>query len=118
ALWQRQVLGDENDPESLISRQLGFWRDALAGVPEVLSLPADRPRPPVQSFRGATVPSEISEVAHRALVRVARENDATLFMAVHTAVAVLLSRLSGAEDIAVGTPIAGRGERALDDLIG
>ncbi|MDO1486797.1 putative non-ribosomal peptide synthetase [Rhodococcus rhodochrous] len=118
ALWQRGVLGSEDDPESVISRQIAYWKGALAGLPEQLDLPADRPRPAVQSFRGATVALSVDASMHRDLVRIARERNTTLFMVMHAAVAVLLARLSGTEDIAVGTPIAGRGERALDDLIG
>ncbi|MBD0321793.1 MAG: amino acid adenylation domain-containing protein, partial [Aldersonia sp.] len=118
ALWQREVLGDEDDPESLISQQIGYWTRALAGIPDQLELPTDRPRPAVQSFRGGLVRFPIDADLHRELVEVARAHDATLFMVVHAALAVLLARLSGTDDIAVGTPIAGRGEPELDDLIG
>ncbi|WP_155419011.1 condensation domain-containing protein, partial [Rhodococcus rhodochrous] len=111
-------LGDESDRDSLIAQQTAYWRSTLDGLPESLTLPTDRPRPPVQSFRGARVPFEVPAAAHSGLKKLAREHDATMFMVVHAAVAVLLSRLSGSDDVAVGTPIAGRGERALDDLIG
>ncbi|WP_442945706.1 amino acid adenylation domain-containing protein [Nocardia sp. SSK8] len=118
ALWQRALLGSEDDPDSLASAQLAYWRDALADLPDQLDLPADRPRPAVQSFAGGRVPVEIDARTHRALVALAREQGATLFMVVHTALAVTLARLAGTDDLAIGTPIAGRGEAALDDLIG
>ncbi|WP_288048880.1 non-ribosomal peptide synthetase [Nocardia sp.] len=118
ALWQRAVLGSEDDPESLAAQQVAYWRAALAGLPDQLELPADRPRPPTQSFHGKAIRFEISPQRHAKLHEVARANHASLFMVVHAALAVLLARLSGTEDIAVGTPIAGRGERELDDLIG
>ncbi len=118
ALWQREILGDETDPESLAAQQLGYWSEALAELPDQLNLPTDHPRPAVQSFRGGLVEFEIDAPTHRALRDLAREQNATLFMAVHSAFAVLLSRLSGSDDIAVGTPIAGRGEAELDALVG
>ncbi|MDO1486796.1 amino acid adenylation domain-containing protein, partial [Rhodococcus rhodochrous] len=118
ALWQRRVLGDETDPGSMISRQLDFWRETLAGAPEQLDLPADRVRPQVASNRGANFSAEIPADLHAALAAAAREHDVTMFMVVHAALAVLLARLSGTDDIAIGTPVAGRGERALDDVIG
>ncbi|WP_446224337.1 amino acid adenylation domain-containing protein [Nocardia sp. IBHARD005] len=118
ALWQRALLGSEDDPQSLASAQLAYWRAALAGLPDQLDLPADRPRPAVQSFAGGRVPIEIDAETHRALLVLARKQGATLFMVVHTALAVTLARLAGTDDLAVGTPIAGRGEAALDDLIG
>src|SRR5690606_24055407 len=93
-------------------------KSALAGLPDQLELPADRPRPPAQSFRGESVRFDMAPELHAKLHELARANNASLFMVVHTALAVLLARLSGTDDIAVGTPIAGRGERELDDLIG
>ncbi|WP_138996528.1 non-ribosomal peptide synthase/polyketide synthase [Rhodococcus zopfii] len=118
ALWQRQLLGDPDDADSLASRHLEHWRRTLADVPEVLALPTDRPRPPQQSFRGDTVHFTVPAAVHRGLRALAARHGATLFMTVHAALSVLLARLSGSDDIAVGTPIAGRGHRALDDLIG
>ncbi|NEW50308.1 amino acid adenylation domain-containing protein [Nocardia cyriacigeorgica] len=118
ALWQHAVLGDESDPESVAARQITFWRDQLADLPDVLELPADRPRPAVASMAGGRVDVSIDADTHAGLVGLARSHNATLFMVVHTAFAVLLSRLSGSGDIAVGTPVAGRGERELDDVIG
>ncbi|WP_280398307.1 condensation domain-containing protein, partial [Nocardia carnea] len=118
ALWQRALLGDENDPESLAAEQVSYWQSRLAGIPDQLDLPADRPRPAVQSFAGGRVEIGISPEIHAELQRLAQQQGATLFMVVHTALAVLLARLSGTEDITIGTPVAGRGEQALDDLIG
>ena len=118
ALWQREVLGAEADPASLISQQIKFWRSTLAGIPDQLELPADRPRPTVASNQGAFYRSAIDASDHEALNRVAREQNASLFMVVHAALAVLLARLSGTSDIAIGSPVAGRGEQALDDVIG
>ena len=118
ALWQRETLGSEDDPSSLISRQIGFWESALAGLPDQLDLPADRPRPAVASNRGAKHAFVIGEIEHSSLKKIARESNSSLFMVVHAALAVLLARLSGTSDIAIGTPVAGRGEQVLDDLIG
>ncbi|MEU4345755.1 amino acid adenylation domain-containing protein, partial [Nocardia sp. NPDC023852] len=118
AVWQRAVLGSEEDPESLAAQQVAYWKTTLSGLPEQLELPTDRPRPPAQSFQGKAIRFEISPDRHRRLQELARANNASLFMVVHAALAVLLARLSGTDDIAVGTPIAGRGERELDDLIG
>ncbi|WP_141136599.1 non-ribosomal peptide synthetase, partial [Rhodococcus kyotonensis] len=117
-LWQRATLGSEDDPTSLISEQVDYWTTTLAGLPDQLDLPTDRPRPARQSFGGGTVEFEIEPRVHRGLLDVGRERNASLFMVVHAALAVLLSRMSATEDIAVGTPVAGRGEQALDDVVG
>ncbi|MGK8524868.1 amino acid adenylation domain-containing protein [Nocardia asteroides] len=117
-LWQRDVLGDEHDPGSVMSQQLRFWKDTLAGLPELLELPTDRPRPPVASMRGRTVDFEISASLQERIGAIARAANATVFMVMHAALAVLLSRSARVDDVAVGTPVAGRGERELDDLIG
>ncbi|WFR74521.1 condensation domain-containing protein [Prescottella defluvii] len=118
AVWQRNVLGAEDDPESVLSRQLAFWQDTLAGLPDQLDLPADRPRPEVASNRGAMHRFSIESGLRSSVEELARVHGATPFMVVHAALATLLSRLSGADDIAIGTPVAGRGEAALDDLVG
>ncbi|MEV5649231.1 amino acid adenylation domain-containing protein [Nocardia sp. NPDC052254] len=118
ALWQRSVLGSESDSESLLSTQLSYWTTELDDLPDELSLPSDRPRPPVQSFAGGKVAFVIEPRVHTALAALARRNNATMFMVVHSALAVFLARMSGTEDIAIGAPIAGRGEAELDDLIG
>uniref|UniRef100_UPI00374255BC amino acid adenylation domain-containing protein n=2 Tax=Nocardia TaxID=1817 RepID=UPI00374255BC len=117
-LWQRATLGAESDPDSLLAQQISFWRDELAGLPEQLDLPADRPRPAAMTNRGASYDFRIDADTHAALDRLSREHNSTLFMVVHAALAVLLARLSGTTDIAVGTPVAGRGEAVLDDVIG
>ncbi|MDI9897100.1 amino acid adenylation domain-containing protein [Rhodococcus sp. IEGM 1381] len=117
-LWQRRVLGEESDPESVLSKQLDFWARTLAGIPDRVDLPTDRPRPPVTSNRGAAARFEIDASLHDALGRIARENGSTLFMVVHAALAVLIARLAATDDVVIGTPIAGRGDAALDDLVG
>ncbi len=117
-LWQREVLGDESDPESLLARQSEFWRTALADLPEESTLPADRPRPVVSSYRGASHGFVIDGRVRAGITEVARRSGATEFMVVHAALAVMLSRLGASSDVAIGTPIAGRGEAALDDLVG
>ncbi|MCJ0905033.1 amino acid adenylation domain-containing protein [Rhodococcus sp. ARC_M6] len=118
SLWQREVLGSEDDDQSVAAEQIGYWSKALAGLPDQLDLPTDRLRPAAQSYRGGYLPFEIDAEIHQGLSALARAHGTTLFMVTHAAFAVLLARLSGTDDIAVGTPIAGRGERALDELIG
>ncbi|WP_245716671.1 non-ribosomal peptide synthetase [Nocardia mikamii] len=118
ALWQRAVLGDEHQPDSIAAQQISYWQRQLAGLPDVLELPTDRPRPPVANLAGARVDVRIAPEVHAGLVELARAHGATLFMVVHSALAVLLARLSGSDDIAIGSPVAGRGEAELDDLIG
>ncbi|MFE3255849.1 amino acid adenylation domain-containing protein [Nocardia sp. NPDC059091] len=117
-LWQRTALGAEDDENSTLARQIAFWRAALAELPDELVLPSDRPRPPVASYRGGTYRFELADDVYAAVRRLARGHNGTTFMVVHTALAVLLARLSGTRDIAMGTPVAGRGEAELDDLIG
>ncbi|MGV9712982.1 amino acid adenylation domain-containing protein, partial [Gordonia sp. NPDC003424] len=118
ALWQHRVLGAPDDPDSIVGGQLGHWRDRLAGLPELLDLPTDRPRPAVASGRGAQVNFAVSAATGARIDELAATTATTPFMIVHAALAALLARSSGATDIAVGTPVAGRGQSVLDPLVG
>src|SRR3984957_19343741 len=117
-LWQRAQRSDLTDSHSRIAAQLAYWHDALAGMPEHLQLPTDRPYPPVADYRGASVAVEWPAELQQQVTRVAREHNAPSFMVIQAALAVLLSRLSASSDVAVGFPIAGRGDPALDELVG
>ncbi|WP_330182290.1 amino acid adenylation domain-containing protein [Nocardia sp. NBC_01503] len=118
SLWQRELLGDEQDADSLAAQQIRYWSERLAAAPDVLELPTDRPRPAAQSMRSADLPFTVRPELHSALTTLATETESSLFMVVHAALAVLLSRLAGTPDVLIGTAIAGRGDAALDDLVG
>ncbi|WP_327151542.1 non-ribosomal peptide synthetase [Nocardia sp. NBC_01329] len=118
AIWQHSVLGTEEDPDSLLRAQIDYWTAQLADLPALLELPTDRPRPPTQTYAGANVPIELDADLHAKLEQVARAHNTTLFMVFHAALAATLSRLAHTDDIAIGTPYAGRGEPELDDLVG
>ncbi|MGW4247814.1 amino acid adenylation domain-containing protein, partial [Nocardia sp. NPDC004722] len=117
-LWHRNRLGSEDEAESLAARQVEYWKRALEGIPDHLELPTDRPRPARASYRAAECVARLDRKLTDAVERTAREHRATPFMVVHAALAVLLARLGGGEDVVIGTPVAGRGVRELDDLVG
>ncbi|MFF9352802.1 amino acid adenylation domain-containing protein, partial [Streptomyces sp. NPDC014734] len=117
-LWQREVLGDESAEDSVLSRQIAYWREALAELPQRLELPTDRPRPAVAAYGGSSVDFVLDAALHGDVVRLARERQASVFMVVQAALAALLSRLGAGSDIPIGTPVAGRTDDALDDLVG
>ena len=117
-LWQRALLGDLADADSPIAAQLAYWEQALAGLPERLVLPTDRPYPAVADQRGASVALDWPAGLQQRVARVGREHNATSFMVIQAALAVLLAKLSASSDVAVGFPIAGRGDPALDELVG
>ncbi len=113
AVWQQQRLGGGE-----LDRQLAYWREQLAGAPAALDLPTDRPRPPVATFRGATMSFAVERSVTGALRRLAADAGATVFMTALAAFAVLLSRHSGSADVVVGVPVAGRSRPEFEDLVG
>ncbi|PYI65156.1 non-ribosomal peptide synthetase [Arthrobacter livingstonensis] len=119
ALWQRAELGSEDDSQSPISRQLAFWKAELDGCPEELALPFDSARGTRAAPWGpASVPLEIGAETHERLSSLAREHNASLFMVLQAVFAALLTKLGAGTDIPIGTPVAGRPDTALDDLVG
>jgi amino acid adenylation domain-containing protein len=113
ALWQRQWLSG-----TALQEQLGYWKEQLQGVPSALELPTDYRRPAVASFKGSVLRFELSAKLHAGLSALAGKEGATLYMVLLAAFQVLLWRWSGARDVVVGSPIAGRTERELEPLIG
>ncbi|MGJ4946579.1 amino acid adenylation domain-containing protein, partial [Bradyrhizobium sp. HKCCYLS1011] len=113
ALWQRSWLDGD-----VLGRYIDYWRNRLADAPTILELPTDRPRPPVQSFAGATVPFVISGQLPAQLTALARCEDATLYMVFLASLSLLLSRYSGQQDVLLGSPVAGRSRPELEDLTG
>ncbi len=117
-LWQQEWLGAESDPDSVIAGQLAYWRQELADLPEVVSLPTDRARPPVPSYRGDGVEVRIDPPVWAGVKALAAAHNATASMVLQAVMAVVLHRVGAGEDVAMGTPIAGRLDEALDDLVG
>ncbi|MEV6824241.1 amino acid adenylation domain-containing protein [Amycolatopsis sp. NPDC051102] len=117
-LWQQELLGHEDDPDSVLSTQLDYWRDTLDGLPDRIELPLDRPHPSAATFRGELHTFTWDAGLHARLAELARESGASVFMVVHAALAALLTRLGAGTDVPIGSPIAGRTDPALDDLVG
>ena len=117
-LWQHQLLGRDDDRDSVIAHQLAFWTKALSDLPDQIDLPSDRVRPAVASHRGDCVALSIGADLHRGLLALAHDGQASLFMVLQAGLAALLTRLGAGTDIPIGSPIAGRTDDALDDLVG
>ena len=111
--WQRGRLQGE-----VLQKQISFWKQELAGAPAILELSTDKPRPAVQSFRGATEAFELSKELLDRLKALSRQEQATLFMTLGAGFTALLHRYTGQRDIVVGTPISGRTRSEMEGLIG
>ena len=118
ALWQLAELGDTDDPDSPLGRQFAYWLSQLDDLPEVTNLPMDRPRPVEADPTGARVRVPIDSATVDGLADLAREQGVTTFMVHHALVAILVARLAATTDVVVGTPIDGRTDTALHDLVG
>jgi acyl carrier protein len=112
-LWQRQWLQGE-----VLERQLQYWRERLSGMPAALELPTDHPRPPVPSYRGALHEFTVGTADLQGLRDLARREGVTLYMVLLAGFQAVLGRWSGQQDVAVGSPIAGRTHRLTEELIG
>jgi len=110
---QRERMRDD-----ALQKPLAFWKQQLAGAPTALDLPVDRPRPPVQTYRGATRHFSLPPRLARSLNALARQEDATLFMLLLAAFQTLLHRYTGQEDMLIGSPAAGRASVETEQLIG
>ncbi|EPH46598.1 non-ribosomal peptide synthetase [Streptomyces aurantiacus] len=117
-LWQREVLGDVDDPGSLAAAQLEYWRKELAGIPQPLTLPLDRPRTDEVNTEGDAVAFTVKPQVAAGLEKLSAERGTSMSMILQAALAVLLSKLGSGDDIPIATPIAGRTDEAMADLIG
>ncbi|MFF3265020.1 amino acid adenylation domain-containing protein [Streptomyces sp. NPDC002932] len=117
-LWQRRLLGDEHDPDSLVSRQLDYWKAALDGLPEMIELPWDRSRPAVPRHTGATYDFAVGPIVSRRVAELARTSGCSAFMVLQAALSTVLSRHGAGDDIPLGTAVAGRTDEAASDLVG
>ncbi|MEH1780418.1 MAG: amino acid adenylation domain-containing protein [Nostoc sp.] len=113
AVWQRQWLTGE-----VLESQLAYWQQQLAGVSGVLELPTDKPRPPVQSFQGGVERFQLDHDLTQRLKQLSQESEATLFMTLLAAFLVLLSRYSNQLDVVVGSPIANRNNKSVEQIMG
>src|SRR5689334_16055265 len=113
AVWQRQWMEGE-----ILQQQAAYWKTTLAGVPALLELPTDRVRPVEQSYAGATLPVVLDEKLTSGLKELSRRNGTTLYMTLLAGWAILLMRLSGQQDVVIGSPVANRGRAEIENLIG
>ncbi|MFK4071529.1 amino acid adenylation domain-containing protein [Streptomyces sp. NPDC029674] len=119
ALWEQEMLRDEEDRDSLIGEQFAYWKKALADAATELELPVDRPRPQLPAHRADEVPLALDSATHIRLTEIAEADGATFFMVVQAALALLLSGLGAGTDVTLGTVLPRRDEEGdLDGLVG
>jgi len=113
AIWQKEKFTSE-----IREKQLNYWKQQLADIPPLLELPTDKPRPPIQSFRGGIWEFSINSNLSQKIRTLTQQSDATLFMTMLAAFVILLYRCSGQDDILIGSPMAGRNRQEIQSLIG
>ncbi|MCP4151045.1 MAG: AMP-binding protein, partial [bacterium] len=113
ALWQ-----NSETRQPVVKAQAEYWKNCYSGELPVLELPLDYPRPTMQSSEGKTIRFQLQEIETKGIKEIARENNVTLFMVIFSAYAILMSKLSGQEDVIIGTPTAGRRHADLEKIIG
>lgn len=118
ALWQRELLDEDAGPDSLGARQVAYWQETLRDLPDALDLPADRVRPDKPSYRGGMVEFALDRQVHADLATIAQAAGCTLNMALHAAIAAVLTRHGAGTDIPIGLAIAGRVDESLEELVG
>ncbi|MGO1182820.1 MAG: amino acid adenylation domain-containing protein [Micrococcaceae bacterium] len=117
-LWQRQYLGDTDDESSVLSQQVAFWRDTLAGAAEEISLPRDRERDAESVASTAEILLELSPARYADIRKFAGERRTSVFVVLHAALAIALEQQGVGDDIVIGTPVAGRADAQLEELVG
>ncbi|KFX10074.1 condensation domain-containing protein, partial [Pectobacterium betavasculorum] len=113
AAWQHRHVQAE-----VLQAQQRYWVEQLRGIPACLTLPTDRPRPPVQRYAGAHIEARLDRELTDRLKTLSRRHGCTLFMTLLAGWSLLMSRLSGQDEVVIGTPVAGRGRREIESLIG
>ncbi|MEV7142385.1 amino acid adenylation domain-containing protein [Streptomyces tauricus] len=118
AIWQREVLGEASDAHSLLSEHLAYWGEVLADAPEESTITLDRTRPVAPTHRGADLRFTVDPQVVTGLRRVADEQGVSMFMALQSATALTVSALGAGADVVIGSPVGGRTEDGLEDLVG
>ncbi|MFD2211792.1 amino acid adenylation domain-containing protein [Virgibacillus halophilus] len=118
AYWQQELLENKADGKSLADAQLDYWVETLADLPEHLAIPTDYPRPLASSYQGKTYHFTMDAKIHHQLLQISAQNGVSLFMTLQAGLAALLTRLGAGTDIPLGSPVAGRNDDALTDLVG
>ncbi|UOQ48667.1 amino acid adenylation domain-containing protein [Gracilibacillus caseinilyticus] len=117
-MWQKDLISEEQGKNSFIAEQIQYWEQELADLPDQLELPTDYPRPAASTHQGGTFAFTLHPSLHQRLEQVAKENEVSLFMVLQAGVSALLTRIGAGEDIPLGSPVAGRNEQSLTDLVG
>ena len=118
ALWQEKLLDNKQDTKTLADEQLAYWQETLADLPDYLELPTDYSRPLESSYQGETYQFTIRPELHQQLLDIAAQNGVSLFMTLQAGLTALLTRLGAGTDIPLGSPVAGRNDDTLTDLVG